>query len=109
MEPVIADLAKLRSLLDHGWKFYSINWRELSESSFRTTVLLKAGKQELQLRSDDDEFFQFCARQKVSVDDNGDAAFRGIADLTRYHREAFGFAHDPKGKLKTASQLVAMG
>jgi hypothetical protein len=106
MEPAIADLAKLRSLLDHGWKFYSINCRGLSESSFRTTVLLKAGQRELQLQSDDDEFFRFCAKQKVSVDENGDAAFRGIADLTRYHREAFSFVHDPEGRLKAAFQLV---
>jgi hypothetical protein len=106
MEPVIADLAKLRSLLDRGWKFYSINWRGLSESPFRTTVLLKAGKRELQLQSDDDEFCRFCAKQTVSVDENGDAAFRGIADLTRYHSEAFGFVHDLEGRLKTAFQLV---
>ena len=109
MEPVKADLAKLRSLLDHGWTFYSIDWRGLSESLFRTTVLLKAGKRELELQSDDDEFFRFCAKQKVSVDENGDAAFRGIADLTRYHREAFDLAHDPEKRLKAAFQLVATG
>src|ERR1039457_6172754 len=109
MNPVIADLAKLRNLLDHGWQLSSVNMHSTSQSSWRTTIILKLGKQDLTLQSDDHEVFEFCIKQKVLFDESGEPAFRGIADLSRYHREAFLFAQDYERMQKNAVQRLKAG
>jgi hypothetical protein len=109
MEPLIANLAKMQRLLDNGYKLSSISWKLLSESSFRTTVLLKGRRDELLLQSDDYDFFKFCAKQKISCDDDGGEAFRGVADTTRHNRDAFSLAYEPEAMLKAAFQRLATG
>lgn len=109
MEPLIANLAKLQRFLDNGYNFYSISWKLLSGSSFRTTVLLKGRRDELLLQSDDYEFFKFCSKQKISCDENGEPAFRSIADTTRHNRDAFALAYEPEAMLKAAFQRLAAG
>jgi hypothetical protein len=109
MNPVIADLAKLRNLLDHGWQLSSVNMHSTSQSSWRTTIILKLDKQDLTLQSDDHDVFEFCIKQRVSFDESGEPAFRGIADLSRYHHEAFLFAHDYERLEKKAIQRLKAG
>jgi hypothetical protein len=81
----------------------------LSETSWRTTIVLKLAKRELALESDDDDVFGFCIKQRVLFDDNGEAAFRGIADLNRYHQEAFLFANGFEEMRKSAFERLRQG
>lgn len=109
MDPRTVDLGKLQSFLNNGWKIKSLNMQCMSPSCWRTTIVLTVAKQELVLQSDDDDVFGFCAKQKVSFDESGESAFRGIADLSRYQRELLLFASDFEGMRKSAVQRLTDG
>jgi hypothetical protein len=109
MDPVIANLGKLRSLLSESWKIDSLNMQALSSSSWRTTVTLKRAKRALILHSEDREFFDFCVSMRPSLDETGDPVFRQIADLDRYYEELRYLKEDSERKRMEGVQRCASG
>jgi hypothetical protein len=109
MKPIVANLAKLRSLLDHGWRIRSYSWNLPEAEAVRTTVVLGLRGEEISLQSDDFEFLRFCTGQRPSFNHAGDPAFRGFADLNRYHQELFNLAYDLEAKRKAAARRVVAG
>jgi hypothetical protein len=108
MGVITANLEKLRSLLKEGWKFESLSMQHLSPS-WRTTVVLKRGKGDLTLQSDEDEFFRFCVAHKRFFDENGDPMFRRVADLGRYHAELEVFARQFDVRKKQSLERLKAG
>jgi hypothetical protein len=105
---ITANLEKIRSLLKDEWKFESINIQLLSPS-WRTTVVLKRGKADLMLGSDDENFFRFCVAYQRFMDENGDPVFRRVADLGRYHAELEVFSRQFDVKKKQSFERLKVG
>jgi hypothetical protein len=81
-----ANLQKLRSLIKQEWQVEAITMAH-REGEWNSTVLLKHGKSELKLQSDDQEFAHFCLSTKEFFDIEGNRMFRQVADIGRYHNE----------------------
>jgi hypothetical protein len=83
---IAANLQKLRSLVKEEWQIEAITLQH-QEEGWKSTVVLKRGKGELTLQSDDQEFAHFCHSTKQFFDIEGNRMFRQVADIGRYHNE----------------------
>ncbi len=108
MGVIPANLEKLRGLLHADWRFESINLHHLG-ASWRTTVVLKRGKTDLTLASDEDEFYRYCVAQRRFLDENGDPIFRRVVDTGRYADESKVFATEFDIRQKQAFERLKAG
>ena len=81
-----ANLQKLRSLINEEWQIEAITM-QYQKQEWKSTVVLKRGKSELTLQSDDQEFAHFCLSIKEFFDIEGNRMFRQAADIGRYDNE----------------------
>jgi hypothetical protein len=81
-----ADLQKLRSLIKEEWRLETISMQRLDEE-WKSTVLLKRGKSELILQSEEQDFAHFCLSTKEFFDTEGNRMFRQVSDIGRYYTE----------------------
>jgi hypothetical protein len=99
MASIPANLDKLRRLQGDDWRIESIT-SEFHGSSWTSTVVLKRGKGELTLESDDQDFGRACLATKQFFDADGGRMFREVADLGRYNTEllplTIGFEEETK-------------
>jgi len=99
MASIPANLDKLRRLQGEDWRIESIT-SEYHGSSWTSTVVLKRGKGELTLKSDDQDFGRACLATKQFFDADGGRMFREVADLGRYNTEllplTIGFEEETK-------------
>ncbi len=109
MNPVMANLGKLRNLVNNEWRIQSVNMQAISSYAWRTTVLLKRGKQDIALQSEDQDFFQFCVALRQFLNESGSPLFRRVADLSRYYDEVAQLSVDTETKRKEAVQRCFSG
>ena len=96
---ISANLQKLRNLMKDEWQIEALTL-QLQNEGWESTVVLKRGKSELTLQSDDQEFAHFCHSTKEFFDVEGNRMFRQISDTGRYYNEleplTIGFEEDLK-------------
>jgi hypothetical protein len=84
---IAGSLPKLRSLIHEEWQIEALTLRHQTSEMWKSTVVLKRGKGELTLQSDDQDFARFCLATKEFFDLEGNRMFRQVADIGRYHTE----------------------
>jgi hypothetical protein len=115
LNPIKADLKKLRALVDSGWKIDSLEIRFLSQGAAfaevqpQTTVRLTRGEHQLALQSNDLDFFQFCSGLRPSLGERGIPGLRRYADLDRYYRELKDLTSEADRKLRDATHRCVSG
>jgi hypothetical protein len=84
---IAGSLRKLRSLIQEDWQIEALTLQLQTSETWTSTVVLRRGKGELTLQSDDQDFAHFCLATKEFFDLEGNRMFRQVADIGRYHTE----------------------